>query len=143
MRATALARLTLVLLVVATVLAIFYAQELKQRGSLLIWPKPGLISFKPAGPLVGPTVHRFAHFRVKASIGDTLEVAFVDEASGRSERVIKVLVHQHRHEDVSWDGRNGAGALAPPGVYLIEVHFVQADRTVQARLTLRLLGPGT
>ena len=141
MRAAAIARLTLVLLVIATLLAIFYAQELKQRGSVLLLPKPGVIRFQPAGPPRRPPLDRLAHFKVRATIGDTLEVEIVSERSGRVVFVITVSVREWHHVALSWDGRDRAGALQPPGTYLIDVHFVHADRTVPARATLELLGP--
>ncbi len=141
MRAPALARLTLAALVVATFLAIFYAQQLKGRPRLLLWPNPGVEPFQPVGPFMSPPVTRFAHFRVKASVGDTLEVSIVGARSGRTVRVYTLRVREYRHRSLSWDGRDANAALEPPGSYDIRVRFVHAGQTVVAPLTLVLLGP--
>jgi len=127
--------------VVATFLAIFYAQELKGRPRLLLWPTAGVVRFQPTGVLANPHLTRFAHFNVRASVGDTLEVAIVSRRSGRTVRVFTVPVHEYRHRALTWDGRSAAGALQPPGTYEISVHFVRADQTVLAPKTLDLLGP--
>ena len=81
----ALARLSLVVLVAATFLAIFYAQELKRQPPLLQYAEPGAsLPFQPAGALASPHVHRFAHFKVRGtSVGDTLAVSIVNERTGR------------------------------------------------------------
>jgi hypothetical protein len=141
-RAAALARASFAALVIATFLAIFYAQELKHRDPLLKKPRGGTISFKPVGALPpSGRIHHFAHFDVRATEADTLRVAVVSERSQRLEFVIVVSVRPYVSRGVSWNGRTAAGALAPPGLYSLRVHFEHHGATIRPRLLLRLLGP--
>jgi len=75
--AAPLARAVLAALVVASVAAFFYAGVLKRETPLLIWPNPGIDAFAPAG---GSTLDRAAHFRLKASVGDVLDVRVLSSA---------------------------------------------------------------
>jgi hypothetical protein len=141
-RAATLARLSLVALVAATFLAIFYAQELKREKKLLLRPYPGVEMFEPGGG--GKAVSGFdeeAHFSVRASVPDTLEVSIVSERTHRTVFVTNVRVREYRSVPVTWDGRTAAGTPAPPGDYRLSIHFRDRDRTVQATLTLDLLRP--
>jgi len=140
-RAAALARASFAALVIATFLAIFYAQELKHRDPLLEKPGAGTIRFKPVGPLPGPMVHREAHFHVKATVADTLQVSVVGERSGRVVRVLVIDAPLYTTVHAFWDGRSKTGALAPPGLYALRIHFERHGQTVPAPLTLDLLGP--
>jgi len=128
--AAPLARAVLAALVVASVAAFFYAGVLKRETPLLIWPNPGIDAFAPAG---GSTLDRAAHFRLKASVGDVLDVRVLSSA-GRLVAVLRsgVRVREYRHILLSWDGRTATGSLAPRGFYELAVHFRHAGRTVVA-----------
>ena len=141
MRAATLARISLAALVVATFLAILYAQERKREPALLDEPRGfGVVAFKPVGPLTGK-VNRRAHFNVRATVDDTLAVSIIDERTGRTVVVLIRRVHAGRHLPLSWNGRTPGGTLAPPGRYRLSVHFQRRDQTVQPALQLRLEGP--
>jgi hypothetical protein len=140
-RAATLARVSLVVLAAATFFAIFYSQELKREDPLLLRPYAGVLRFEPAGGgLAKSGVVEEAHFHVRASVGDLLEVAIVSRRTGRTVAVITVPVREYVSVALAWDGRTAAGAVAAPGLYLLRVHFHRAGRTVQAPLTLHLLG---
>jgi hypothetical protein len=141
-RAATPARISLVALVIATFLAIFYAQEVKREAKLLNEPfSSHVVSFQPVGPITRPHVTREAHFHVRATVDDTLAVAIVDERSGRTERVLVTRVHAYKHVDLTWNGRTATGTLAPPGRYRLSVHFERRDQTVTPTEQLALLGP--
>ena len=140
MRAAALARASLVVLVLATVFAIFYAQELKRQDPLLQRPTRGTISFQPTGPLRNAHIHRFAHFDVRATVQDTLRVSIISERTRRTAFVIVVAVPKYQSRPVSWDGRTAAGTPAPTGLYFLRVHFERHGQTVQPALLLALVG---
>ena len=140
MRAATLARLSLVALVAATFLAIFYAQELKREIKLLLRPSPArVLRFEPGGG--GRTksgLDEEAHFRVQASVPDTLDVSIVSERTGRVVFMVHVPVHEYRSVPLVWNGRNAAGTPQQPGRYLVRVHFQRRDQTVTSLLTLDL-----
>ena len=140
MRAPALARLCLAVLVVATFLAIFYAQALKRRTQLLLRPYPGVRTFQPLG--VRPRgVDREAHFFVRTSVPDTLRVAIVSGRGGRTVFTVTVRLRKYVSSPVIWDGRSTSGSLSPAGDYVVAVHLQAENETVRPGLTLRLLGP--
>jgi hypothetical protein len=141
-RAATLARVSLLVLAAATFFAIFYAQELKREDPLLLRPYPGVLRFEPAGGGVAKSgIPEQAHFKVRASVDDLLDVAIVSKRTGRTVAVIRVPVRKYVSVALAWDGRTPAGAAAAPGLYQLRVHFQRAGRTVQAPLTLHLLGP--
>ena len=138
--AATLARVSFAVLVLATFLAIFYAQELKRQAPLLFSPTGGVIRFQPRGTITTAHVTHFAHFKVKASVGDILVVSIVDARSGRTVRTYTVPVHEYSHRSVSWDGLTTAGRPAPAGSYRVRVHFRAQGSTVEPALVLVLLG---
>ena len=87
------------LLVLATFLAIFYAQERKRETPLLDAAWPAVVRFRPVGGAASqPHLAREAHFKLRTSVGDALDVSIVSERSGRTVRVIDgVPVHAYRH----------------------------------------------
>ena len=139
----ALAAAVLAALVLATFLAIFFAQELKRRPALLAKPQGyGVISLQPVGTITLPHVHHYAHLNVKATVGDQrLTLLVVSERSGRVVWSVSFRVHEYTTVHVPWDGRTSSGALAPPGYYRLRVRFQHPDTTVDPALTLHLLGP--
>ena len=141
MRAATLARLSLVALVAATFLAIFYAQELKREAPLLQYAKPGAVTLRPVGPRP-PHVYRFAHFDLRTNVADTLSVSIVARSN---RRVVDVLapapMTAYHRRPFTWDGRTSAGALAPAGVYVLSIRFEHARRTVNPAMTISLEGP--
>jgi hypothetical protein len=139
--AASLARASLVVLVIATVLAVFYAQELKHQDPLLQEPRGGTIGFQPTGPLTNAHITRFAHFDVRATVQDTLRVSIISERTHATAFVIVVSVPKYQHRAVSWDGRTAAGTLAPTGLYLLRVLFEHHGQTVQPALLLHLEAP--
>lgn len=136
-RPSAVAGAVFALLVVATFLALFYAQELKHQDPLIKGARPVRLTFRPSGPGV-----RHAHFDVRTSVNDRLDVQIVSERAGRTVRTIPLRAHAYIHVPVTWDGRTDAGAAAAPGTYLVRVHLERWDRTVPLRrIVLHLEGP--
>jgi hypothetical protein len=138
--AAPLARAVLAALVVASVAAFFYAGVLKRETPLLLKPYPGTDGFQPAG---GSTLNRAAHFHVRASVGDVLDVRVLT-TGGRLVAVLRtgLRVREYRTIRLSWDGRTSSGSLAPPGFYELQVHFLHAARTVVAPgFLMHLEGP--
>jgi hypothetical protein len=128
--------------VIATFLAIFYAQELKRRPPLLTHPTgTGVIALRPVGPITSTAVHRYAHLRIEATVGGEVRISIVSERTARVVFVIDVRVHRYRSVYPVWKGTTAGGALAPPGDYRLRIHVSQADQTVLPMLTLRLIGP--
>jgi hypothetical protein len=124
-------------LVIASLFALFYAQEVKRQPPLLIKTRPGVISFAPLG-----TGDREAHFHLKASVSGFIEVTIVRADTGTQVAVVASRYYLPRYETerLVWDGREASGGLAPPGTYLVRVHFIEGGQTVIVpyyRLTLR------
>jgi hypothetical protein len=139
--ATVLGAAVLGALVVATFLAIFFAQELKRRPALLLSPiGTGTITLQPVGEITLPHVHHYAHLRVRTTIGDRLTVSIVSKHSGATERTFSLRVRAYHGQPVFWTGATASGALAAAGDYRIVVHFA-TGQTVEPLLTLRLVEP--
>jgi hypothetical protein len=131
LRAATLARVVLALLVVASVAALFYAQALKHEAPLVSPVKGGIDTFQPGGT-GGHGLLRQAHFRVRTSVDDVLDISVITTA----ERLVAVLrtgLHVRHYREtppLHWDGRTSAGVLAAPGTYLVAVRFRHAGQTV-------------
>jgi hypothetical protein len=128
-RAATLARAALAVLVAASVGAFFIAQELKREAPLLKRPGSYTDPFQPAGD--GHPFDRAAHFDVRTTVGDSLDVAVLT-LSGRVVDVIAthLAVHEWRSVLLSWDGTTGAGTPAPAGLYELSVRLERAGQTV-------------
>ena len=136
-RSAALAAAIFVALAIATLLALFYAQELKHRPPLVLPYGPAAVSFRPSGGRV-----RDAHFDVRTSVGDEIVASIVSAKSGRVVAVLGgVRAHQYHHVALAWDGRASADALAPPGTFLVHVHLRHYHQTVPLAVQLHLEGP--
>jgi len=111
-------------LVAGSVAALFIAQALKREiplvnghSSSLAFPAPG---------------HRDAHFHLKVSLPDILDISIL---SADGDRLVDVIV-AHRREpeyqkfELVWSGTTTAGAPAAPGEYVVQVRFEHARRTV-------------
>ncbi len=125
-RAATLARAALTALVAAAVAALFIAQALK-REAPLVNGHGGVTTFRPGGPGVTE-----AHFHLKLSVGDVVEVSVLN---GRSQALVKVVashrrVREYKKFELIWNGTTTTGAPAPPGRYLVEVRLEDAGRTV-------------
>jgi hypothetical protein len=133
--AVLLARASFAALVAAAVAAVFIAQALKREAPLIR-------SHSHSEAFPGPG-HRFAHFHVTATLGGNVDVTILT-ASG--ERPVKVIashlrIHEYQEFPLSWDGTTTAGAPAPPGRYLVDVHFEQYARSaILPRFVLTLRG---
>jgi len=139
-RAPAFAAAVLALLVAAGVFALFRDQELKREPPLLKKPH-GNIVFQPSG--TGHPLRREAHFDVRATLGDVLEVTVVTPA-GRAVDVIASLlrVREYRSVHLDWNGRTTAGVPAPPGLYDLRVHFEHGGQTtIVPGFSMLLKGP--
>lgn len=122
--AVILARVVFALLVAGSVAALFIAQALK-REIPLVNGHSGSLAFPTRG-------HRDAHFHLKVSLGDVVDVAILS-ASG--ERTVKVIAahrraREYRRFELTWNGTTTAGTRAPPGEYVVQVRFERAGRTV-------------
>jgi hypothetical protein len=139
--AATLACAVFAMLVLASVAALFYAQVLKREAPLLLPPRAAVDVFEPGGP--GSHPPREAHFHVRTSVDDVLDVAVVTSTDRRVAVIATGLpVHKYRSATLHWDGRTTAGASAPPGVYLLAVRFAHAGQTViQSGFQLHLEGP--
>ena len=133
-----LARAAFALLVAGAVAALFIAQSLK-REEPLIKSHSHPMAFPGRG-------HRFAHFDVRPTLGGYVDVDVLT-ASGETE-VARIATHKRIHEyqqfSLSWDGRTTSGARAPPGLYVVRVHFDNYGRSVivpRFVLTLRSTPP--
>lgn len=129
--AATLARVVLALLVVGSVAALFYAQALKHQAPLLRPVKSGTDTFQPGGT-AGQGLLREAHFRVRTSVDDVLDIAVITTADRRVAVIATGLaVHKYRETPpLHWDGRTSGGAFASPGSYLVRVRFQRAGETV-------------
>lgn len=137
MRAATLARAVFAGLVLATFAAFFIAQDLKRVDPLVKGSTTGTVRFRPSGPGT-----RFAHFHVRTTVGGEIDVGFVSERTGRTVRVVRLLVHKYNRHDVEWRGTTTAGVAATPGRYRVTVHFPQGGQTVPlAHPILVLEGP--
>jgi hypothetical protein len=138
MRAGAFARIVLGLLVLASVAAFFYAQALK-REDPLVNGHGGVTRFRPGGPGVTE-----AHFHLKLSVNDVVDVAVL---TATSDRLVKWIarnrkVREYRQFELVWNGTAAAGATALPASYLVEVRLEHAGQTVVVPgFLLRLEGP--
>ena len=131
LRAATLARVVLALLVVASVAALFYAQALKREPPLVRPVKGGIDTFQPSGT-GGRGLLRQAHFRVRTSVDDVLDISVITPAE-RLVAVVKTGLRVHKYREtppLHWDGRTSGGVLAPPGSYLVQVRFQRAGQTV-------------
>jgi hypothetical protein len=134
-----IASASVVVLAVATVLAIFYAQELKHRTPLLIKTPPGVVTFSPLGPGT-----REAHFHVKASLSGFVEVAILPAETDQVAAVVShhKYLHEYRTYRFDWNGRTSSGRLARPGQYRVRVRFLASRRiAVVPYYTLTLREP--
>ena len=125
-RAPTLARVVLALLVAATAAALFIAQALK-REAPFINGSGGFTSFRPGGPGVTE-----AHFHLKLSVGDVVDVAVLN---AHSDRLGKVIAHdrsvrEYKKFKLVWGGTTASGATPPAGRYLVQVRLEHAGRTV-------------
>jgi len=129
LRAATLARVVLALLVAASVGALFYAQALKHQAPLVRPVKAGTDTFQPAGT-GGSGLLRQAHFRVRASVADVLDIEVITTADRRVAVIATGLAVRPYRETppLHWDGRTSGGALAPPGTYLVQVRFRRAGQ---------------
>lgn len=119
-----LARAAFALLIAGAVAALFIAQALKREAPLIkdhshpmAFPGPG---------------HRFAHFKVRATLGGHVDVDVLT-ASGEAEvaRIATHLrIHEYRSFHLTWNGRTTSGAPARPGLYVVRVHFDEYGRSV-------------
>lgn len=93
-------------------------------------PAPGRATLALAGrnPARGG-----ATLRCAIPQGGELRVA-VHDAAGRMVRVLEGGMRPAGTHDLAWDGRDGAGRMAPPGVYL--ARLVHAGRHAVARFVL-------
>jgi hypothetical protein len=141
--AVTLACCVFALLVAGSVVAVFYAQELKREAPLLMLPTGKTDTFDPTGNGIHPL--RWAHFHVKTSVDDVVDVSVVTTA-GREVDVLKsgLVAHAYDQVDLHWDGRTSTGALAAPGFYRVEVRLHRSRRTIVAPTFLLHLeaGPG-
>jgi hypothetical protein len=124
--AALLARAVLVALAAASVAALFYAQVLKRQAPL-VNGHGGVTVFRPGGPGVTK-----AHFHLKLSVGDVVDVVVLNPAGNRA---LKVIAHdrrvrEYRRFELVWDGTTAGGASARPGRYPVEVILAHAGRTV-------------
>jgi hypothetical protein len=137
--AGALAAVIFVALALATLLALFHAQELKRQDPLVLVYGPHVVNFHPGGD--GRV--RDAHFPVRTSVGDEVVASIVRATTGLVVRVLPgVVAHEYRHVSLTWNGRTSGGTLEPPGSYLVRVHLVDRNQTIPLTwVTLRLGGP--
>ena len=133
-----LARSVFALLVAGAVAALFIAQALKREVPLINGH-----SHPMAFPGRG---HRFAHFKLRATLGGHVDVDVLT-ASGETE-VARIATHRRIREyqsfALSWDGHTTSGAPAAPGLYVVRVHFDDYGRSVVVPkfvLTLRRTPP--
>ena len=122
--AAILARAAFAALVAASVAALFIAQALKREIPLVNWHGRSL-AFPGPG-------HRDAHFDLRVTLVDILDVAILP-ANG--DRVVKVIgahlrEREYRKFHLTWNGTTTAGTPAPPGEYVVQVRFERAGRTV-------------
>jgi hypothetical protein len=122
--AVILARVAFAALVAGSVAALFIAQALKREIPLVnghstsrTFPAPG---------------HRYAHFHLKVSLVDVLDISIL---TANGDRLVKVIA-AHRREseyqkfELVWNGTTTAGTPATPGDYVVQVRFERAGRTV-------------
>jgi hypothetical protein len=87
---------------------------------------------------------RQAHFRVRTSVDDVLDISIVTTASRQVAVIATGLAAQKYRETrpLHWDGRTTAGAGAPPGTYLLQIRFHNAGQTmILPNFQLELKGP--
>lgn len=122
--AAILARAAFAVLVAGTVAALFIAQALKREIPLVTGH-----SSSQAFPAPG---HQNAHFHLRASLGDVVDVAIVSASGERLVKVIAVNLREREYKkfELSWNGTTTAGTAAAPGQYVVQVRFEHAGRTV-------------
>jgi hypothetical protein len=127
--AATLARVVLALLVAAAVGAFFIAQAVKREAPLVKRPHSYTDTFQPSGS--GHPFDRVAHFDVRTTVGDVLDVSVLT-LSGRVVDVIAsgLAVREYRSVLLDWSGTTSAGTPAAPGLYQLSVRFEHAGRTV-------------
>jgi hypothetical protein len=140
--AVTLARGVFALLAAGSVVAVFYAQELKREAPLLRYPSGRTDTFDPTGNGIHPV--KWAHFHVETTVGEVVDVSVVN-AAGREVALLKrgLVMHEYRERDLHWDGRTSAGALAPPGFYRVKVRLEHRRRTIVAPTFLLHLEAGS
>ena len=137
-----LARVVLALLVLGSVAALFYAQALKREDPLVHPVRPGSDTFQPSG--TGGHELRQAHFRVRTTVTDVLDISVITTAERQVAVIATGLAAQKYQETrpLNWDGRTTAGTAAPPGTYLLRIRFHRAGQTVTLpNFQLELKGP--
>jgi hypothetical protein len=134
-RAATLARAVFAVLVVASFLAFFYAQELKGRDPLVRgWTRADVRFPRPGA--------RFAHFHVEVTVSGPLSAEIIAQRTGHTVDVVSVTARRYRRQGIVWDGRTSAGAPATPGAYRVAVRVRGASTPVAlTRLTLTLEAP--
>lgn len=131
MRRTRTATILLALLVAGSAAAFLRAEQLKLERSPVAAPDIQKFFSATCTPGVRPcrASHRAA-ITFKLREPATAALAVVD-GSGR---VVRSLSGPERHPKgfvrTSWDGRTGAGRLAPDGTYHLRVDLVSLDRTI-------------
>ncbi|HTX33009.1 MAG TPA: FlgD immunoglobulin-like domain containing protein [Solirubrobacteraceae bacterium] len=131
-------------LVVATVAAFFITQHLKVATPLLAgFPRPVPAGINPVSgtscydPAVGKTLdYRRMHISFYLlNQSDNVDVWVVND---RGQKVATLASgtymrggSQAARSYFSWNGFESNGALAPDGVYYVQVHLVHQDRTVK------------
>ena len=137
-----LARVVLALLVLGSVAALFYAQALKREDPLVRPVTPGIDRFQPSG--TGRHELRQAHFRVRTTVNDLLDISVITTGSHQVAVIATALAAQKYRETrpLHWDGRTTAGTAATPGTYLLRIRFHRAGQTVTVpNFQLELKGP--
>ena len=118
------ARIVLVLLALATAVALLLAGHLKGRlplidGAGVVW--------HPSAPF-NPS-SQTPSFSFTSDYRDVLRVSIIAKPTGRTvtviRRALRVYGHGHRTPTLHWDARGTA-----PGTYEVEVHFAHLNRTV-------------
>ena len=93
--------------------------------------KGGVDTFQPGGTR-GHGLLRQAHFRVRTSVDDVLDISVITTAE-RLVAVVRTGLRVQRYREtppLHWDGRTSGGAFASPGSYLVRVRFQRAGETV-------------
>lgn len=125
------------LLVVATVAAFAYAQQVKRDPLLVDRVSIGAPSnvFVPEGPC--DKRHIRLRFRTTTTNKGKVEII---RPGGELVRVLAphAFLKRYRYHTYHWDGRNGEGIVQPPGRYKLRVILEDEERTLTAPGTIRL-----
>jgi FlgD Ig-like domain len=120
------ARVVFVLLVAATFFAFFAAQRLKSAPPVATITKLTR-HFSPNGDGRRDS----AALRVRVRKDDDVTIAVVDEAGTEVRRIASAVpAEEERAVRVRWDGRTGAGTIAPEGAYRLRVSLRRGGRAV-------------